>query len=282
MTTLFGKRAVRLPQRNPGVGVRVLTGVVALLLGAIPAGAEPPVDTSRLYAELRGVSAEALLAEADPTATVLAGLAWQTPADPPPTGPKPFVAGLMSAVIPGSGQLAQKKNRGWIYLGVEVASWFAYFALDSAGDQAEQDYSRFAEAHWDWERYATVVNCGDGLGPVDFEQESEELAMLAEENREAFLDEIGRNDVYACGWDEQGNRSAYVGKQQDADDLYGASRIAGTVIFLNHVVSAVDAAKVSADRHKQAKANEPELSWNWRVQPARGGVALRVRVDQRF
>lgn len=196
-----------------------------------------------------------------------------------PLGPSPFAAGLLSAIIPGSGQLLQKKSRGWAYLGIEVAGWFSYAALSTAEDQARTDANQYADSHWSEARYGEITSCGDGLGPIDFEQEQQELASLYETNRDAFYSEIGRNDVYACGWDDQASRSSFLSQQDDADNLGSATTWAVTALVLNHLVSAIDAAKVASDRRKQV---EPSFSWNWNVRPEANGMAMDLRIQQRF
>jgi hypothetical protein len=196
-----------------------------------------------------------------------------------PSGPSPFLAGAMSAIIPGTGQLVQGQNRGWLYLGIEIASWFTYGSLRSAGSQAEEDYRQFADSHWGWERYGTVTDCGEGLGPGNFEEESAQLMELYENTRGQFYDDIGSQDIYACGWDDQGNRGSYRAMQSDADNLYNASEFVVAVIVLNHLVSAVDAAKSASNRRKA----EGTQSINWQVSPTpQGDLALKVELNRTF
>jgi len=185
----------------------------------------------------------------------------------------------MSAILPGTGQLVQGQNRGWIYLGIEIAGWFTYGSLRSAGSQATEDFQQFADSHWDWDRYGSVTDCGEGLGPEDFDEESAELMRLYEETRDQFYDDIGSRNVYACGWDDQGNRSSYQSMQGDADGFYNASEFVVAAIVLNHLVSAVDAAKSASNRRKAERAQ----SINWKVSPTpRGDLALMVELNRTF
>jgi hypothetical protein len=215
-------------------------------------------EEMRLLAELRapegrfGLTAQA---EQEPGPTTIDRDIEEAPSH---GDPSPFLAGLMSAVIPGSGQLAQGQKRGWVYLGVEVAAWFSFFAIRSAGSQAEEDFEQYGDSHWDWDRCP-------GLDPVERDDE--------------FYDNIGREDDYACGWDEQSNRDIYNGMRSDSNDLYRASRYAASVAFLNHIVSAVDAAKSASNRRKAQSAQ----SLRWGVTPIRGGnLAVRVELERSF
>ena len=192
-------------------------------------------------------------------------------------GPSPFFAGLMSAVVPGSGQLAMGKRRGWAYLGVETAGLFAVWALQSAGNQGEDDFRSFADEHWDWEKYESVTTCGDGLGPVDFQEEHAGLVDLYASDRDAFYDDIGDLDVYACGWDALGNRSEFGSMRARSDDLFRSARAFTTVVFLNHIISAIDAAKSAANRRSAARALRLDVA------PAHdGSLALRLEMRDRF
>jgi hypothetical protein len=176
-------------------------------------------DGNVLYAELSPPEDRPGLPEGvaslDEAMTVRMAAMQDAAADVPKPAPSPFVAGLMSGIIPGSGQLAMNQKRGWIYLGIEVAAWFSFFAFRSAADQGESDARAFADDHWTFQQYEAREPCGEGLGPIDFDQERADLIEAYESDLDTYYDEIGRNDVYACGWDEQGNRSQYV-QQQDA------------------------------------------------------------------
>jgi len=269
------------PLGRASASAAVGAGVWVVGLAVSPAAGEE----MRFLAELRapeerfGLTAQV---EQEPGTTTIDREAEEAPSH---GDPSPFLAGLLSAVIPGSGQLAQGQKRGWVYLGVEVAAWFSFFALRSAGSQAEEDFQQFGGAHWDWVRYGgddtnpPVTDCGPGLGPVDFNEEKALLEDFFVNSPDDFYDEIGREDVYACGWDEQPNRDIYNGMRDDSNDLYRASRYAASVAFINHVVSAVDAAKSASNRRKAEAAQ----SLRWEVMPTRGGnLAVRVELNRSF
>jgi hypothetical protein len=194
----------------------------------------------------------------------------------------PFLAGLMSAVVPGSGQLVQGQRRGLVYLGVEAVIWFSYFALHDAGNQSQTDYQEFADDHWSFERYAgpdgnSPATCTDG-GPTDeFQKEKADLVDLRENDHDGYYEEIGINRVYACGWDQAASRSDFLGMRGHANDLFGAANTVASVAILNHLVSAIDAARSAARRGRGSTS-----SLGWRVAPARGGVAVQMALSRTF
>jgi hypothetical protein len=196
------------------------------------------------------------------------------PAEHPPraSGPAPFVAGLMSAVVPGTGQLAQGQRRGWIYLGVEVVAWFSYFAIRGNGAQAEEDFQEFGDEHWTFARYDSVPGCANS-------DERKALQDLYDNSRDEFYEDIGREDVYACGWDDPESRATFESIQDQSSDYYRASRYVASIAMVNHLVSAVDAAKSASNRRKSPDSQSLE----WNVAPTRGGhLALRVELSRRF
>lgn len=252
-------------------------GLGLLLALAGPAGAEEP---PALYAELRAPAPRfGLVDEGAGTAPSMA----PEPAPAEPSGPTPFVAGLLSALIPGTGQLAQGQSRGFLYLGIEVASWFAYFSLQDAGDQALEDAYDYVgdvespDGKWAWDRYLANPPCGDNLGPDDLDTEKVYLQDLYDNSPDNFYADIGSEDIYACGWVDQGARAEYQSMIDDSNSLYSDSDIAVGVIVANHLVSAVDAAKSAASRRKKESR-----TLSWQVRPDRNGFAARVQLTQSF
>lgn len=197
----------------------------------------------------------------------------------------PLAAGALSALIPGAGQLAQGSQRGWVYLGVEVASLFSVWALRAAGDRAERDSEIFAgnpgdaASRWAWDRYDNVSDCGEGLGPTgNVEQEREDLQNLYQFSRGDYFDEIGDRDIYACGWVSQADRAEFQSLRDSSNDLFRSARAMVTVVFLNHIVSAVDAAKSASNRrHAREQALDVDVD-----AALNGTMAVHVTMNRRF
>ncbi|MFA6469359.1 MAG: hypothetical protein WCW35_10715 [Bacteroidota bacterium] len=71
----------------------------------------------------------------------------------------PFMNGLYSLIIPGSGQyLSERYTKAAIFLGAEVAL-IVYAAIsDHNGNKKTEEFEQYAEAHWSPERYAKWIN----------------------------------------------------------------------------------------------------------------------------
>ncbi len=67
----------------------------------------------------------------------------------------PLLAGLFSAVVPGTGQFYTKSYwQGAAFLGVEVISWIAYAKYEKKGNQQTEAFQNYADQHWSVIRYA--------------------------------------------------------------------------------------------------------------------------------
>jgi hypothetical protein len=193
------------------------------------------------------------------------------------TPPSPILAGFLSALVPGSGQLIQGQRRGWVYLGIEAAGWFAYLAVHDAAKQGETDYQEYADLNWSWARYDTVTSCGPGLGPSDsFPDEKAQLQYDYDNNRDQYYLDLIQKE-YACGWgDPQGQRAGYQSMIDDSDNLYNAAGYVIGGIVLNHVLSGIDAAKSAASKRKA-------VSHSWRLNVAPEGLTgLRAELRRSF
>jgi len=159
-----------------------------------------------------------------------------------------FLTGLMSAVLPGAGQVRNGSYlRGFGYLAAEVTGWVAYTALRQGGNDKTGEMERFSAQYWSYEHYHTRAPDQDSCQAYECpcnawteERDSEIAGAIASGNSSRFLEYVGR-DVYACGWDSPVSRSVYLSLWDDREDLRSARNWSSRLIFLNHLVSAVDA-----------------------------------------
>ena len=168
----------------------------------------------------------------------------------------PGVAFLMSAILPGSGQIAEGRNRAFAYLGVEAVSWIAHFSWLDAGNKKEGEYESYARQHWQftqWDSLAAESNPScEALPPnVPYDDARETiLGYIEDENYQHYYEDIGKLEAYRSGWDDfrcddpetmSPNRTDYREMRQESNDYLDKASNAMTVIFLNHIVSAIDA-----------------------------------------
>jgi len=216
----------------------VASGVAALLLAAdLPCGAEEAGDAwsaSGLYAQrVRTERPER------PEKEEILGIPGEMEIPPNEARKRsPGLAFLFSAAVPGGGQFYNGQRRGLVYLAVEAAAWIAHLSFRSSGNDKETEYKRFADGHWDLDRYREAA--GDTACFWSLEADSL-IVDFSENNRQHYYEDIGKLESYSCGWDSQTNRTEYRDLRGRSNDLLRSARTARMVVFLNHLVSAIDA-----------------------------------------
>ncbi|CUT02416.1 hypothetical protein [Candidatus Kryptobacter tengchongensis] len=71
----------------------------------------------------------------------------------------PLKAGLMSAVVPGSGELYTKSYlKSALFFTVEIVSWYFYFTYTKRGDEQTQRFKQYADENWSVVDYAKWMN----------------------------------------------------------------------------------------------------------------------------
>jgi hypothetical protein len=68
-------------------------------------------------------------------------------------------AGLMSGLIPGSGQIYTGSYlKSALFFVAEIASWSAYFVYSKKGDEQTRKFKQYADENWSVVRYAMWMN----------------------------------------------------------------------------------------------------------------------------
>lgn len=175
-----------------------------------------------------------------------------------PASKSVLVAGGLSAVLPGSGQLYAEAPvwRAVMYAGLEAIGWTAYAVTSARGDELTDEFETFANEHWSVVRYvewlaanyarwpdsavnkqaaaealAVIYRSGDPSRPeherVDFVQLNKlERAVrggfshtLPHFGHQQYYEQIGKYVQYRAGWDDHAGRVDTV--------IYDPSRVTG-------------------------------------------------------
>jgi hypothetical protein len=172
----------------------------------------------------------------------------------------PGVSFLLSVLVPGAGQLYNGDRRGYVYLGVEAASWFARISYHDASITRKNESRRFADLHWSYDTYhesRLTAPCNAFWTT----QADSAIAALGAERRSAFYDELASDDDYRCGWDDYDttndpaaptttspHRGSFQHMRKQSDDLRSRARLAVVALVLNRIVSGVDAFQTARNR----------------------------------
>jgi hypothetical protein len=169
------------------------------------------------------------------------------------------LAAGFSAVVPGAGQL---------YAGEGSGVWFAL--AEVAGWTVNRIYLHKAQTERD--RSARVA--GDPTDPmsawsfVRFSKATKEdpakLKDIWARDRQAFYETIARDPAYLAGWNAEATRSEFFGLRDAAHGYYDRASNAGYVLWLNHLIAAVDALRAARFRNLVLQNNlELKLQSSW-------------------
>ena len=190
----------------------------------------------------------------------------------------PVLAGVMSAVVPGSGEFyAGEYIKAAIFFAVDAALISTAIVYNNQGDDKEAEFKAFADEHWSVVKYADYlitnkttidvpddaeipINRDDNLPP--WEQIEDWSALnYAESNfshhlpvhgEQQYYEQIGKYTQYSSGWDAfnsstDGFRDVpqimkdYAKMRGDANSAYNTASKIVLGVYLNHLLSAVDA-----------------------------------------
>ncbi len=220
----------------------------------------------------KGISAaQPLLAQADRQAG-----ADVAPSSDEGKAKSPRRALLYSALLPGAGEFyAGAKKRAALFFGLELAAWTLWTSWNGKGNDIEDTFRATADEHWkpldyvEWRtstisRHSSITHsfpCSTYAGQAGLD-----LADCPSGEKQQYYELIGKYDQFISGWsdvrDSLGNavqsgeidsvenfhselRIAYEDRRNDSNKhLKRATNIAG-LILVNHVLSAIDAARAA-------------------------------------
>lgn len=207
-----------------------------------------------------------------------------------------FLGGIMSLLIPGSGEIyAEEYLKAAIFIAVEAAAITTAVIYDKKGDDKTAEFENFANQHWSAKRYAewtlrNLSTLNSSLNPTDYnvinpdgtvnwsELNRLERAIgygythtLAPFGDQQYYEMIGKYPQFSHGWSDSNPNDtdylilspffkAYSIMRGEANDLYKVASTAVIFIYVNHFLSALDAA--------------------WSVASYNKNLAVKVRMEQ--
>ena len=190
----------------------------------------------------------------------------------------PALAGVMSAVIPGSGELyVGDYLKAAIFFAVEAALITTAIVYDNKGDDQTAQFEAFADDHWSVVKYSNYlidhkdelglpgdcsisINPDESLKPWERIENWDELNhcesrfshRLERHGEQQYYELIGKYGQYSSGWDEFNSATDgfydvpqimkdYAQMRGDANSSYNVSEKAVIGLFVNHLLSAIDA-----------------------------------------
>ena len=198
-------------------------------------------------------------------------------ADDMPTKKSPVLAGVLSAIIPGAGQIYNEDY--WVaaaFVAVEAALVTTAIVYDNKGDDQTEYFQNYADDYmnpdhnWSVVRYAEwlaeyqgadlneiLIPGTEGLPPWErvywdklnaAETGSHKLARYGEQQ---YYEMIGKYHQFAAGWNDYtgGQNNAQISpnfeyysiQRGEANDYYNTASTAIVGIYINHLLAAAEA-----------------------------------------
>ena len=212
----------------------------------------------------------------------------------------PSRAFLLSAILPGAGEFyAGAKWRALIFGTVEVASWALYIGQKNKGERLEDDYLKYADNHWDLDRWFSACEWNDfnkftgshhiwinytGSDGVSTEFEIDDQfqsvldsltglgGIIEPLKTRDYYENIGKYDQFSGGWQDFEDfntnpdtaymtdlRDSYLTQREKSNRALKTATGVVTVIMFNHLISAFDA--VIAAKNAPSR-EESDISWH--------------------
>jgi len=129
--------------------------------------------------------------------------------------PSPGKSFLLSAAVPGAGQLYQGRKIGWVFLAMDAAIWTGYFMTHSEGKSLEDDYRGFADEHYvlsnpnagndgerGWLQWWSFFRQADSEYAFADSIYWQDIEYDSRNSKSSYYQEIDVSDTYIYGWDD--------------------------------------------------------------------------------
>ncbi len=185
----------------------------------------------------------------------------------------PYLGALFSGIIPGTGEFYSKHYlKGAIFLAIEAGLWLGYGSLQKKGNDQTDKFETFANQNWSINKYAQWIydqqfpgytaitdpqnpnhnELRHQLNSVEEQNFSHQLPPIGDQQ---YYELIGKYQNFVSGWADATDvtRQNYVTykttmfvnysyDRQKANNYYDDAATMTSLVIVNHVLSAADAA----------------------------------------
>jgi hypothetical protein len=190
------------------------------------------------------------------------------------------LAALYSLLVPGMGELyAEGFGSGKYFLIAEGGLWITYAAFEIHGNDLRDGARSFAAAR-----------AGVSLGSQD-DQFFVDLGnfLTMDEYNDKRLRDREPEKLYSAGsgqywrWDSEDSRLTYREQRISSEDMYNNRKFVGAAIIINHVVSAINAARAAISYNSSLEKSLGSLELSSRVLGGPGGEhGVLVTLSRKF
>jgi hypothetical protein len=191
----------------------------------------------------------------------------------------PVVAGGLSFIIPGTGQLYTGHKYGFVMMGIQAVALYSYFHFQNEAQSFQNEAFSYAGnpniagSRWSFEKFEAEAG----------REEADKLREIFRRDPVEFYSRVSTQEEYFGGWQGSGqeqidNVVGYRTLDEDRKDAARASRLGLFAAVANTIVSTVDAVRAANLNNFQIQQN-----LNLQMEPKLGrDSGLTATVTHRF
>jgi len=160
---------------------------------------------------------------------------------------------IMSAAVPGTGQLYVGESSGWLFLVAEVVGWTGHYLVHDRAEGLSRDAANYvgdpndSSSTWSFARYAAATGAA-----------ATQLEVLWTQDRDAFYQALATDTRFNAGFkgpDREATAVAYEDIRQSSQDRFQQVHYLDVALVINHVVAAFDALRAARSHNMPLKKN---------------------------
>ena len=184
----------------------------------------------------------------------------------------PVLGAVLSAIIPGTGQLYAKSYiKTAIFAAAEAGLWVVYAVFQGKGNDQTTEFQNYANGNWSMRRYGQWLKDQSFTGSSGIDMSADDVTFRSQINAcenasgfshqlpppgdQQYYEVIGKYQTYVAGWSSAIGQninktnyetfhltqvSDYMDSRQKANDYYNKGTTTLMVVLLNHIVSSID------------------------------------------
>lgn len=159
------------------------------------------------------------------------------------------LAALYSLLIPGMGELYTGAfgSSGKYFLAAEGMLWLTWGAFDVYGNSLRDDSRAFAQAHAGADIAGKndqfFVDLGNFINTAEYNDKK-----LRDREADLLYDPAAG---YAWQWDSDASRATFRDRRVTSDNMYNNRKFVVAAVLINHVASAINAARAAISHNKE-------------------------------
>ena len=160
---------------------------------------------------------------------------------------------MMSAALPGTGQLYVGEASGWLFLAAEVVGWTGHLLVHDRAQSLSGDAANYvgdptdSSSTWSFARYAAATG-----------SEATQMETLWMHDRDAFYQALATDAQFKDGFagpDPIATYGTYSAIRQESQDRFQQVHYLDVALLLNHVVAAIDAVRAARAHNMPLQKN---------------------------